>query len=66
MQTAWKFGLIALIAPGSCFVGPLLELALACDRQYMLEGIFEEDDDAAEEPAQIVLTASNFGSFPGG
>jgi len=27
--------LIALIEPGSCFVGMLLELALACDRQYI-------------------------------
>ncbi|MEJ2889439.1 2,3-epoxybenzoyl-CoA dihydrolase [Actinomycetospora aeridis] len=57
--------LIALIEPGSCFAGALLELALACDRQYMLEGIFE-DADEEQEPAQIVLTASNFGTFPMG
>ena len=44
--------LIALIEPGSCFAGPLLELALACDRQYMLEG------------ARIVLTDANLGAFP--
>jgi benzoyl-CoA-dihydrodiol lyase len=57
--------LIALIEPGSCFAGALLELALACDRQYMLEGIFE-DADEEQEPAQIVLTESNFGTFPMG
>ena len=55
--------LIALIEPGSCFAGALLELALACDRQYVLDG-FLEDDDQEGEPAQIVLTASNFGTFP--
>ncbi|WP_243418304.1 2,3-epoxybenzoyl-CoA dihydrolase [Actinomycetospora cinnamomea] len=60
--------LIALIEPGSCFAGALLELALACDRQYMLEGTFEDQDGSAEEqdPAQIVLTESNFGAFPMG
>ena len=30
--------LFALIEPGSCFAGPLLEVALACDRQFMLNG----------------------------
>jgi benzoyl-CoA-dihydrodiol lyase len=35
--------LIALIEPGSCFAGSLLELALAADRSYMLSGIFEDD-----------------------
>ncbi|GAA4788262.1 2,3-epoxybenzoyl-CoA dihydrolase [Actinomycetospora chlora] len=57
--------LIALIEPGSCFAGALLELALACDRQYMLEGVFE-DADEEQDPAQIVLTESNFGAFPMG
>ena len=33
--------LIALIEPGSCFAGSLLELALAADRSYMLAGVFE-------------------------
>ena len=59
--------LIALIEPGSCFAGPLLELALACDRQYMLDGLLEDaadgDTDAAG-PAQIVLSAGNFGAYP--
>jgi benzoyl-CoA-dihydrodiol lyase len=57
--------LIAVIEPGSCFAGLLLELALACDRQYMLEGVYEDIDPAAE-PATIVLTASNDGSYPMG
>lgn len=60
--------LIALIEPGSCFAGALLELALACDRQYMLEGLREDaaHPDGGEEgqPAQIVLSESNFGTFP--
>jgi benzoyl-CoA-dihydrodiol lyase len=34
--------LLALIEPGSCFAGSLLELALAADRSYMLSGVFEE------------------------
>jgi len=59
--------LIALIEPGSCFAGALLELALACDRQYMLDGLMESDSDEGPEegePAQLVLSASNFGTFP--
>jgi benzoyl-CoA-dihydrodiol lyase len=59
--------LIALIEPGSCFAGPLLELALACDRQYMLDGLMEDaadGDAAAAGPAQIVLSAGNFGAYP--
>ncbi|HEY1969951.1 MAG TPA: 2,3-epoxybenzoyl-CoA dihydrolase [Pseudonocardia sp.] len=59
--------LIALIEPGSCFAGALLELALACDRQYMLDGLMEDatpDGPEEGEPAQIVLSASNFGTFP--
>ncbi|MGQ0575652.1 MAG: 2,3-epoxybenzoyl-CoA dihydrolase [Pseudonocardia sp.] len=55
--------LIALIEPGSCFAGALLELALACDRQYMLDG-FMESDAQEGEPAQLVLSTSNFGAFP--
>ena len=33
----------ALIEPGSCFVGTLLELVLAADRSYMLDGVREGD-----------------------
>jgi benzoyl-CoA-dihydrodiol lyase len=56
--------LIALIEPGSCFAGALLELALACDRQYMLDGTLDEDAGEQQDPAQIVLSESNFGTFP--
>jgi len=48
--------LIALVEPGSCFAGMLLDLALACDRQYML------DDPAVA----LVLTAGNLGAYPMG
>ena len=58
--------LIALIEPGSCFGGALLELALACDRQYMLDGTLDPDSDEQQDEAQIMLTASNFGTFPMG
>jgi benzoyl-CoA-dihydrodiol lyase len=57
--------LFAVIEPGSCFVGLLLELALVADRQYMLEGVYEDVDPDAE-PATIVATASNDGAFPMG
>ena len=57
--------LVAVIEPGSCFAGFLLELALACDRQYMLEGVYEDVDPDAE-PAVVVLTDSNDGRFPMG
>jgi benzoyl-CoA-dihydrodiol lyase len=30
--------LFAVVGPGSCFAGSLFELALACDRSYMLAG----------------------------
>lgn len=57
--------IISVIEPGSCFVGLLLELALASDRQYMLDGVYEDiDPDAA--PAAIVLTESNDGRYPMG
>jgi benzoyl-CoA-dihydrodiol lyase len=55
----------AVIEPGSCFVGLLLELVLAADRQYMLQGVYEDVGPDAE-PATIVLTASNDGAFPMG
>jgi benzoyl-CoA-dihydrodiol lyase len=57
--------LFAVVEPGSCFAGLLLELALAADRQYMLDGVYEDVDPDAE-PATIVLTASNDGLFPMG
>ena len=57
--------LFAVIEPGSCFAGLLLELALAADRQYMLDGVYEEVGPDAE-PATIVLTVCNDGAFPMG
>ena len=55
--------LIALIEPGSCFAGSLLELALAADRSYMLFGVFEDTDpDAA--PAAVAVGAANLGPLP--
>ena len=51
--------LFALIEPGSCFAGTLLELALAADRSYMLSA----DGDAAAAPG-IVLSTQNFGAYP--
>jgi benzoyl-CoA-dihydrodiol lyase len=57
--------LIALIEPGSCFVGSLLELALAADRSYMLAGVFEDADPDAE-PAVIAITEMNTGPLPMG
>ncbi len=56
--------LIALIEPGSCFAGWLLEVALACDRQYMLDGLPEDDAEGA--PAAIVMTEANAGPYPMG
>jgi benzoyl-CoA-dihydrodiol lyase len=51
--------LIALIEPGSCFAGTLLELALAADQSFMLDGALDD------EPAPgITLTAMNFGAYP--
>ena len=53
--------LIALIEPGSCFVGTLLELALAADRSYMLDGTSE---GSGLPPAALRLTPMNFGPLP--
>ena len=56
--------LIALIEPGSCFTGTLLELALAADRSYMLDGMFEDAPDSSAGPATLRLTEMNFGPLP--
>jgi benzoyl-CoA-dihydrodiol lyase len=45
--------LYALVEPGSCFAGSLLELALAADRSYMLND--------AERPTELRLSAMNRG-----
>jgi benzoyl-CoA-dihydrodiol lyase len=46
----------AIIEPGSCFAGNLLELALAADRIYML--------DDPERPVEIAASVMNDGAFP--
>lgn len=46
----------AQVLPGSCFAGSLLELALACDRTYML------DDEDGENV--IGISPLNDGEFP--
>jgi benzoyl-CoA-dihydrodiol lyase len=51
--------LFALVEPGSCFAGTLLELALACDRIYHLA----LPDDEAGAP-KITVGDANFGSYP--
>jgi len=51
--------LFALVEPGSCFAGTLLELALAADRSYMLSA----DGDASAAP-KIALSKQNFGAYP--
>jgi len=46
----------ALVEPGSCFVGSLLELALAADRVYM--------KDSEDEAVTIATSPMNAGFFP--
>ncbi|ROO88044.1 2,3-dihydro-2,3-dihydroxybenzoyl-CoA ring cleavage enzyme [Actinocorallia herbida] len=57
--------LIALIDPGSCFAGSLLEPALAADRSFQLTGVFEEVDPDAE-PAALTVGPMNLGPLPMG
>jgi benzoyl-CoA-dihydrodiol lyase len=50
--------MFALIEPGTCFAGCLLEVALAADRSYMLH-------KAADEGGPFLqLSAANFGLLP--
>ena len=51
--------LFALIEPGSCFAGSLLELALAADRSYQLAL-----PDNADKAPKITLGEANFGLLP--
>jgi benzoyl-CoA-dihydrodiol lyase len=51
--------LIALVDEGSCFAGTFYELALACDRIYMLD--LPDSPDAAPS---LQLNAANFGRYP--
>ncbi|MGV3569592.1 MAG: 2,3-epoxybenzoyl-CoA dihydrolase [Ramlibacter sp.] len=51
--------LIALVDQGSCFAGTLYELALACDRIYMLDL-----PDAPDAAPALRLNVANFGRYP--
>ncbi len=50
--------LYAVVEPGSCFAGSLLELALAADRVYML------DISEGENVPAVRLSEMNFGALP--
>jgi len=56
--------LLALIEPGSCFVGSLAELALAADRSYMLDGTWEGEDVDTTGAATMLLNEANGGWYP--
>ena len=49
--------IFAVIEPGSCFAGTLLELALAADRVYMR-------DSQGDAFATVALSKMNFGALP--
>jgi benzoyl-CoA-dihydrodiol lyase len=53
--------LVAIVEPGSCFVGTLAEIVLAADRSYMLIG---QLNGGNLPPAVIALNDSNFGAYP--
>ena len=53
--------LIALVEPGSCFTGTLLELVLIADRSFMLDGQMEGSNIPAPS---VRLTSMNFGPYP--
>ena len=50
--------MFALVEPGSCFAGTLLEFALAADRVYML------DTPEESEKASMRASPMNFGALP--
>jgi benzoyl-CoA-dihydrodiol lyase len=47
--------MFAIIDPGSCFAGTLMELALAADRSYMLD---------VQDGPRLAVSALNFGAYP--
>jgi len=47
--------IFAVIEPGSCFAGTLLELAFAADRSYMLD---------VENGPNLALSVLNYGTYP--
>jgi benzoyl-CoA-dihydrodiol lyase len=52
----------ALIEPGSCFAGNLLELAIASDRTYMFNDT--DSSSAKSEPVEIAVSELNAGALP--
>ena len=46
----------AIVEPGSCFAGNLLELLLAADRSYMLSN--------PDQPVEVAFSELNAGAFP--
>jgi benzoyl-CoA-dihydrodiol lyase len=50
--------LYAVIEPGSCFAGTLLELGLAADRVYML------DTEEGDVKGSVAMSEMNFGALP--
>lgn len=52
--------LVALVGPGSCFVGLLAEIVLACDRSY----IMIDEDGEYPQPATLCITETNFQLLP--
>jgi benzoyl-CoA-dihydrodiol lyase len=50
--------MFAVVEPGSCFAGTLMELALASDRVYML------DTQEGDARATVALSEMNFGALP--
>ena len=52
--------LVTLIEPGSCFGGFLSEIIFCCDRSYMAEGLFDENN---KPEASLVLSKSNLDFF---
>jgi benzoyl-CoA-dihydrodiol lyase len=50
--------MFAVIEPGSCFAGTLMELALAADRSYML------DTEEGDTKAAVWLSKMNFDALP--
>ncbi len=52
--------LVTLVEPGSCFAGPLAEIALAADRCYMLDGTWEDSDLA---PPTLEFSTASLGAL---
>jgi benzoyl-CoA-dihydrodiol lyase len=53
--------IVALVEPGSCYAGTLVELLLAADRSFMLDGAWPDDGHPA---ATVQFTDANDGWYP--